>query len=109
MLAGDTFYIYHPLLREMLNANPYGYDFDFLSSKIFIYIFNFNNIAALVDGGYGDWSQYRACSVSCGGGLKTRSRLCDNPEPAFGGKDCSQLGPETESSRCNTHECPGKI
>ena len=62
----------------------------------------------LVDGGYGEWGQYSDCSKSCGGGTKTRARRCDNPVPAFGGKDCESLGATKESAQCNTHECPGK-
>eukprot|EP00795_Rhopilema_esculentum_P001012 gene1012-15336_t len=61
-----------------------------------------------VHGGYGPWQEYGSCSVTCGGGVKTRRRLCDDPKPAFGGNDCSALGPDTESAQCNTHECPGK-
>ena len=45
--------------------------------------------------------------MSCGGGLKIRTRLCNSPKPAYGGADCSRLGPDSESSSCSTHECPG--
>ena len=37
-----------------------------------------------------------------------RSRTCTNPPPAFGGKDCSALGPSTESGHCKADACPGK-
>ncbi|MDD2647033.1 MAG: hypothetical protein PHV78_03680 [Patescibacteria group bacterium] len=51
-----------------------------------------------IDGGWSDWS---ACSVSCGGGTKTRT--CTNPAPANGGKNC-----EGDSSLvCNTQSCGG--
>lgn len=50
--------------------------------------FTINVPAKPVDGGYSDWS-------SCVGGVQTRS--CTNPAPANGGKDCSALGPATQS------------
>lgn len=49
------------------------------------------------DGGWSDWS---ACSVSCGDGTQTRT--CINPAPACGGAACS--GPSTQS--CNAGCCP---
>ena len=45
--------------------------------------------------------------MSCGGGTHSRTRSCDNPKPAHGGKDCSKLGPASESKACNSHPCPG--
>lgn len=35
----------------------------------------------------------------------TRKRLCNNPKPANGGRDCE--GPATESQPCNSNPCPG--
>ena len=69
--------------------------------------FNSNHLFT-VDGGYSPWGKYSACSVSCGGGIKTRKRKCNRPKPEHGGDDCSDLGPDTESAQCNTHECPSK-
>ncbi len=50
-----------------------------------------------VDGGWSDWGE---CSVTCGGGIQTRT--CTNPAPAFGGAECE--GDDTQS--CNIQECP---
>ena len=47
-----------------------------------------------------------ACSVSCGGGVMTHTRHCNNPAPANGGNDC--VGPATKTVACNTHACPGQ-
>lgn len=60
------------------------------------------------DGGYGQWSGFGQCSVSCGGGSTSRTRKCDNPKPSNGGKDCSKLGPNEEIKTCNNDDCPGE-
>ena len=39
-------------------------------------------------------------------GDKTRKRWCNNPEPQFGGKDCT--GDDAECDRCNLEPCPSK-
>jgi len=53
-----------------------------------------------VNGGWSDWS---ACSAECGGGTQTRT--CNNPAPANGGADCSQLDGGNSSQSCNTQAC----
>lgn len=57
-----------------------------------------------IDGGYGPWGEWSGCSHSCGGGLITRQRKCDNPEPKNGGKLC--LEHSEEFQYCNTPKCP---
>lgn len=57
-----------------------------------------------VDGGYGPWGEWSDCSHSCGGGLITRKRNCDNPEPKNGGKLCK--GHSAEFKFCHTPKCP---
>lgn len=59
-----------------------------------------------VDGSWGNWQSWGPCSASCGGGEKTRKRLCNNPEPSNRGRPCP--GDATQVSRCNIHACPGK-
>ena len=61
----------------------------------------------LVDGQWSQWGMYGKCSVTCGGGFKYRSRKCDNPAPASGGKNCQ--GPSFQSVVCETQACPGKF
>lgn len=36
-----------------------------------------------VDGNWGPWGSYGACTRTCGGGVKYRSRHCDNPRQAL--------------------------
>ncbi|XP_013879264.1 SCO-spondin isoform X2 [Austrofundulus limnaeus] len=58
-----------------------------------------------VDGGLSPWGPWSSCSLSCGGlGVKTRTRGCVQPAPAFGGRDCQ--GPRQETSYCQAPECP---
>ena len=41
-----------------------------------------------IDGHWGRWSSWTACSVTCGYGTHTRTRTCEDPAPKYGGKDC---------------------
>jgi len=58
-----------------------------------------------INGGYGAWTTYGACSKTCGSGLKQKTRKCDQPTPAHGGADCE--GPASHSVQCNTQPCLG--
>ncbi|XFG08582.1 hypothetical protein AB1E19_012206 [Capra hircus] len=58
-----------------------------------------------VDGSWGNWHSWSWCSTSCGGGEKTRKRLCNNPIPSKSGRPCP--GDATQVSRCNIQVCPG--
>jgi hypothetical protein len=39
----------------------------------------------VVNGNWGSWSSFGSCSVTCGNGVYSRARQCDNPAPANGG------------------------
>ncbi|XP_059156833.1 A disintegrin and metalloproteinase with thrombospondin motifs 2-like [Physella acuta] len=41
-----------------------------------------------VNGNWGSWGSWTACSTACGVGIKQRTRVCDRPAPAYGGKSC---------------------
>ena len=58
----------------------------------------------LVNGNWGPWSPWDACTLTCGGGLQKRSRLCNNPEPQYGGKTC--VGEARGTQVCNKQDCP---
>ncbi|XP_068563703.1 hemicentin-1 [Cebidichthys violaceus] len=58
-----------------------------------------------VDANWGSWQQWGECSASCGGGERTRVRLCNNPSSSNGGRPCP--GDSSQLSRCNSPACPG--
>ncbi|CAB4019964.1 Hypothetical predicted protein [Paramuricea clavata] len=59
-----------------------------------------------VNGGYSNWTFSKPCSVSCGDGVEIWRRFCNNPEPKYGGHNCSGFGNSTEFRNCNRTPCP---
>ena len=59
-----------------------------------------------VNGGWSDFGAWSECSVTCGGGIKERTRSCTNPAPEHGGLYC--VGDSKEEETCNTQACKGK-
>ena len=59
----------------------------------------------LVDGGWSSW-RHGSCSMTCGGGIRTSTRTCNNPAPSCGGNDCS--GSNIRHDICNTRCCLSK-
>ncbi|KAM4651989.1 A disintegrin and metalloproteinase with thrombospondin motifs 9 [Discoglossus pictus] len=57
----------------------------------------------VIDGSWGSWSPFGACSRSCSGGIKTAIRECNKPEPKNGGKYC--VGRRMKFKSCNTEPC----
>ncbi|KAK6195859.1 hypothetical protein SNE40_001200 [Patella caerulea] len=57
-----------------------------------------------VNGGWSEWDvDWSQCSRTCGGGVKIKSRKCNNPSPRFGGLDC--VGENTKAELCNQKDC----
>ncbi|XP_069759188.1 A disintegrin and metalloproteinase with thrombospondin motifs 20-like isoform X2 [Narcine bancroftii] len=56
-----------------------------------------------VDGEWGPWGQYGACSRPCGGGIRSAVRDCNQPGPRNGGKYC--IGRRMKFQSCNTEPC----
>ncbi|EFN79889.1 Plasminogen [Harpegnathos saltator] len=54
------------------------------------------------DGGWSEWGPW-ACSASCNGGIGTRKRYCNSPEPNVKGEPC--IGPSSMTGRCNMILC----
>ncbi|XP_071851542.1 uncharacterized protein [Apostichopus japonicus] len=55
----------------------------------------------IVNGRWSEWSNWSACSETCGWGQRSRSRTCSNPRPSGGGRNCE--GPLVEEEAC--HAC----
>ncbi|XP_052773864.1 coadhesin-like [Mya arenaria] len=58
-----------------------------------------------VNGGWGMWTAYQACSETCGTGQSARYRYCNSPRPQDGGAQCPGVSYQTRS--CFTQECAG--
>uniref|UniRef100_A0A671RK73 Adhesion G protein-coupled receptor B2-like n=1 Tax=Sinocyclocheilus anshuiensis TaxID=1608454 RepID=A0A671RK73_9TELE len=62
-----------------------------------------NNTATCpVHGLWEEWSSWSLCSVTCGRGTRTRSRICVLPQ--HGSNGCG--GPEVQTKLCNIAVCP---
>ncbi|ROT80008.1 putative hemicentin-1 isoform X7, partial [Penaeus vannamei] len=62
-----------------------------------------NTVKCPVNGAWSSWSEWSPCSMTCGLGMRVRSRLCNNPYPGFGGAPC--VGEERETSSCEGDTC----
>uniref|UniRef100_A0A8C5RHV4 Properdin n=1 Tax=Laticauda laticaudata TaxID=8630 RepID=A0A8C5RHV4_LATLA len=57
------------------------------------------------DGNWGGWKLLQPCTVTCGVGQILQKRLCDNPPPKHGGKNC--LGEDVRRQPCTVKvPCP---
>uniref|UniRef100_A0A3P9C6V8 ADAM metallopeptidase with thrombospondin type 1 motif 7 n=1 Tax=Maylandia zebra TaxID=106582 RepID=A0A3P9C6V8_9CICH len=57
----------------------------------------------IINGGWASWSPWSACSRTCGVGVQSAERECDNPVPRYRGKYC--LGERQRYKICNTTPC----
>jgi len=56
-----------------------------------------------IAGEWSSWGDWSFCTRSCGGGVRERTRVCDNPSASCGGPEC--VGNEMETASCNNHAC----
>ncbi|XP_060581715.1 fibropellin-1-like isoform X1 [Ruditapes philippinarum] len=64
--------------------------------------------APCANGGWGDWTSWSACSVTCGGGIRSQTRSCSNPPPSSYGQYCRGSNDKVEScanNNCGTKHC----
>ncbi|KAM4705238.1 SCO-spondin-like [Rhinophrynus dorsalis] len=59
--------------------------------------------ACPVDGSWSHWGHWSECDADCQGGVRSRSRSCENPPPKNGGLPCVGEAIQTES--CNLRPC----
>ncbi|WAR06501.1 LOW QUALITY PROTEIN: SRPX2-like protein, partial [Mya arenaria] len=55
-------------------------------------------------GKWSTWGNWSECTRTCGDGIVTRKRLCNNPTPDNGGKTC--VGEDIDAKDCNNTDCP---
>uniref|UniRef100_A0A8C6VJI6 ADAM metallopeptidase with thrombospondin type 1 motif 13 n=1 Tax=Naja naja TaxID=35670 RepID=A0A8C6VJI6_NAJNA len=58
---------------------------------------------SMVHGQWSTWGSFTPCSRSCGGGITSRQRQCNNPRPAFGGQPCQ--GEALQAEMCHVQPC----
>lgn len=59
-----------------------------------------------IDGGWSDYGVKSLCSRTCGVGYQVQERVCNNPVPQNGGKECK--GKDKFYSYCEISVCPEK-
>ncbi|XP_066942937.1 hemicentin-1-like isoform X1 [Macrobrachium rosenbergii] len=57
-----------------------------------------------VDGNWSPWDPWSECSVTCGSGVRLRTRYCTAPAPLYGGRPC--IGQTVEEEPCKLRDCP---
>ncbi|XP_052790255.1 SCO-spondin-like isoform X2 [Mya arenaria] len=57
-----------------------------------------------VNGKWATWVNWSSCDVTCGHGSRERTRTCSNPQPLYGGLNCT--GDEHEIESCTMKICP---
>ena len=67
-------------------------------------LFGDENADTIRNGNWGSWQSWTTCSVTCGGGLRNRTRSCNNPPPDDDGQGCG--GNSVEIGECFTQICP---
>ena len=72
------------------------------SFLVLIVVFFFFYVAAP---NWSNWGSWTTCSATCGSGIRTRARLCNNPPPA-GNVNC--LGLPVQTDGCKVRDCPSK-
>jgi hypothetical protein len=62
-----------------------------------------NCLSMTIDGDWSEWTPAGQCSTTCGPGVQTFTRQCNNPEPANGGEGCEGEGAYNASYALTLH------
>ncbi|XP_053387076.1 hemicentin-1-like isoform X1 [Mercenaria mercenaria] len=65
-----------------------------------------NTSCSVTDGGWTDWEDWGACSVTCGTGFTTRIWTCSNPRTSIMGRYCDGTSVQVQS--CKNSSCSGE-
>ena len=92
-------------LKAVIKVSNHRISQEFIFHKIHFAFLNytFPNFPGPVDGGWGEWKTWTKCTKSCGGGKTERTRRCDSPKPAHGGKYC--MGHPYQTRDCGEVKC----
>lgn len=58
-----------------------------------------------LNGHWGRWAAWSACSQTCGKAYQTRSRLCNDPPPQFNGNICEGVLVQVQMCKGNRPKC----
>ena len=75
----------------------------FLNISFIIFLSLYIFFLAPINGHWGRWGSWGECSVTCGKGVHSRTRVCDDPAPKNGGDNC--LGDSTIQQECSKISC----
>lgn len=64
----------------------------------------FCGLCDVIDGNWSPWESWSRCDVTCGKGIISRQRRCDNPAPKNHGLPC--IGPLRDTAQCVLKDCP---
>ena len=95
------------LTRRCDSYTTWKYDFMISFSKCMIFLsYESFLIIIPVAGGWGRWSEWGTCSVTCGYGVRILTRRCDNPPPRNGGDPCP-TSPDGDTKTVHCFVYPG--
>ena len=97
---------HNPLALAPLGSSSFTID-NFPSSNVYFLFVLMALFVLASPGNLSKWSEWGKCSVTCGEGVQTRTRICTNPPPSGGGATCIEqsLGPAEEEQACDEGEC----